>query len=74
MVCFNGKGIYLTITGKQNCSNGIQEPLKVGDMEFGCFVMPSSSARVKAYSFSQKVEILSKLANIVQQMKGKQED
>jgi G:T/U-mismatch repair DNA glycosylase len=65
MVCFNGKGIYLTVTGKQSCSNGTQEPLQVGDVEFGCFVMPSSSARVKAYSFSQKVEILKTLAEIV---------
>lgn len=67
-ICFNGKGIYQTITGKKNCSNGLQPPLVLGATKIVCFVMPSSSARVKAYTFEEKVGVLKGLIKIVRRI------
>ncbi|KAL6056830.1 UDG domain-containing protein [Balamuthia mandrillaris] len=58
-ICFNGKGIYEAITGKR-CILGYQgEDAVVPGI--GVFVIPSTSARVKAYSYQQKLNYINKL-------------
>eukprot|EP01123_Difflugia_compressa_P009330 TRINITY_DN3066_c0_g1_i1.p1 TRINITY_DN3066_c0_g1~~TRINITY_DN3066_c0_g1_i1.p1 ORF type:complete len:128 (+),score=15.56 TRINITY_DN3066_c0_g1_i1:3-386(+) len=64
-VCFNGKGIYESIFDKK-ISMGLQSPIKLEDgTKVICYVMPSTSARVKAYTYEQKKKILSNLKNLL---------
>ncbi|KAL6062917.1 G/T mismatch-specific thymine DNA glycosylase [Balamuthia mandrillaris] len=58
-ICFNGKGIYEAITGKR-CILGYQGDDAVVP-GIGVFVIPSTSARVKAYSYQQKLNYINKL-------------
>lgn len=56
LVVFNGKGIYEeTVTGRI-CKLGLQpSPIRVEGVEFPCFVMPSTSARVRMHSKNDKL-------------------
>ncbi len=57
-ICFNGVGIYeATVTGGAKARVGYQGDDKIVP-GVSVFVMPSSSARVKVYSYEQKVNIL----------------
>jgi len=68
-VCFNGKGIYETVT-KSTCKIGMQPKLlEVGDgVYLQCYVMPSTSARVKAYTREQKLDCLKEIKLYLEQL------
>jgi len=63
LVCFNGKGIYEEAVTGRLCKIGMQ-PVKLDAGEgyvVQCYVMPSSSARVKSHSRNDKLQCLKEI-------------